>query len=151
MKVTKVASYGVGASLICILLMAWLVGCDVVTHTYPTLADAKKAGLFERGWLPDLLPLSAANIRTSNDLDINTSEGRFDLSPADMALFKTRLQPGFPEKSRFANWSKSMEGVSRRSDWVAQYRDGETIWVFNCTARMSSCEYLMWVEQKPAQ
>jgi hypothetical protein len=124
-----------------------LVSCDTVTNTYSDLAEARKDGLFERGWLPDILPPSAANIRTSNNLDLNISEGVFTASPSDVSLFRKQLQPGFPPKAPFRNWAARMEQKARQSDWVAHYRWDGMIWVFNCRAGRSSCEYLMWTEQ----
>ena len=65
-------------TLFCIAILSSLtVGCDVVTSNYETMQDARNDRLFERGWLPDILPDSTTSIRTSNDLDINTSVGEF--------------------------------------------------------------------------
>lgn len=37
------------------LLVVFLAGCsDSVTERYATIEDARKAGLFQRGWLPDV-------------------------------------------------------------------------------------------------
>jgi uncharacterized lipoprotein len=78
-------------ALVSVLIIA---GCsDVVTDRYQTLQAARDDQLFERGWLPDILPPSAHDIRTSNDLDLNTSEGEFYISELEFDAFVSRLQP----------------------------------------------------------
>ena len=69
-----------------------LGGCDDVTNKYSTLEDARDAELFHRGWLPDILPVSAYDIRVTNDLDANTSEGEFSFEPADFPSFAARFE-----------------------------------------------------------
>ena len=44
-----------------------LCSCDVVTSKYATLADARNDRLFERGWLPDILPPSTREISVNPD------------------------------------------------------------------------------------
>ncbi|WP_248386515.1 hypothetical protein [Vibrio sp. ED004] len=52
-----------------------LVGCsDQVTNEYSTYAEAKSDNLFDRAWLPDILPESTTSIEVTNDLDNNSFE-----------------------------------------------------------------------------
>jgi hypothetical protein len=37
--------------------------------------------LFERGWLPDIVPDSSREITINNDLDLNLSKGEFFFDP----------------------------------------------------------------------
>jgi hypothetical protein len=56
-----------------------LFGCapsDWVSDSYATLEEAEADGLFARGWLPDLLPASATNIRTEINLDLKRLQRR---------------------------------------------------------------------------
>ena len=76
------------------LALFLLAGCDVVTSEYPTRADAEAKSLFARGWLPDFLPVSTANIVTHNNLDINTSWGEFRFEPSELDAFLARLTAG---------------------------------------------------------
>ncbi len=71
--------------LLALLSLIFLAACtsDVVESNYATLAEARADQLFGRGWLPDVLPASAFNIRTSNNLDLNQSEGEFSFRPDD--------------------------------------------------------------------
>jgi len=50
---------------------------DVVTASYATLDEAKKAGAVERGWVPDGLPPGTTEIRDAHDLDSNRHWGLF--------------------------------------------------------------------------
>jgi len=57
-----------------VLVFLFLAGYgDVVTDDYVTYKDAVKDNLFIRGWLPEILPQSTRDIRTENNLDLNTS------------------------------------------------------------------------------
>ncbi|ARP40470.1 hypothetical protein [Vibrio syngnathi] len=71
-----------------------LSGCsDVVSSEYSTYEKAKEARLFDRGWLPDLLPESTLSIKVSNDLDSNTSEGSFIINEPTLSEFIATLKP----------------------------------------------------------
>jgi hypothetical protein len=98
-----------------------LYSCDVATSRYATLADARNDRLFERGWLPDILPPSTRDIRVSNDLDVNHSEGEFSFDPADFAGFASRLRPMGGEKF--------------------QYSANKHAWTFSCDASRGRCKY----------
>src|SRR5688572_23700134 len=78
--------------LIIIACALALLGCDVVTDRYATLQDARSDSLFQRGWLPDILPPSSHDIRTSNDLDLNVSSGEFHFSPQEFPDFTASLR-----------------------------------------------------------
>ena len=53
--------------------LALISGCsDAVSDEYSTYAQAKEERLFDRGWLPDILPKSTVKIEVNNDLDVNT-------------------------------------------------------------------------------
>ncbi|MGF1825223.1 hypothetical protein L4D17_04265 [Vibrio splendidus] len=87
-------------------------GCsDVVSDEYSTYAQAKQERLFDRGWLPDILPKSTVKIEVNNDLDVNTSEGCFVISE--------------PALSEFIGKLKLTESTNQ-----FQFVDGENVWVF---------------------
>ncbi|CAH9050794.1 hypothetical protein PSECIP111854_00605 [Pseudoalteromonas sp. CIP111854] len=52
----------------------------------------QKNGLFERGWLPDVLPKSTTNIVAVNDLDNNTSAGNFTLEKTHLNKFLAHVE-----------------------------------------------------------
>lgn len=77
------------------LLSALLVlgACsDVVKSKYATYEQAKSDGLFERGWIPDLLPESTTQIEVNNDLDLNVSKGKFVVADSEIEGFLGQLQ-----------------------------------------------------------
>jgi len=76
-------------------LMLVVVGCsDSIRTEFATLADAKAARAFERGWLPPLLPEEATCIVEVNDLDANVGRGSFRFPPGGMAAYLERLEKG---------------------------------------------------------
>ena len=107
--------------LVVAVLALFLFGCDVVTSRYATLDDARRDRLFERGWLPDILPPSTRDIRVLNDVDVNTSQGEFSFDPVDYAAFAARLQIA--------------------ADGTFQYSSGQYTWKFSCDSRRGFCRY----------
>ena len=92
--------------------LALMSGCsDVVSDEYSTYAQAKEERLFDRGWLPDILPKSTLNIEVNNDLDASTSKGRFIINE--------------PALSEFIGKLKLTESTNQ-----FQFVDGENVWVF---------------------
>jgi hypothetical protein len=65
-------------SLVVVLSLSLLQGCDKVKTQYATLADAHASGAFERGWLPPSLPVGTTNIVEINNVDANAGKGTFD-------------------------------------------------------------------------
>ena len=82
-------SFLVLASILALLSFA---GCsEKVQSHYPTRADAETAQLFDRGWLPVIIPPSSRNIKVENDLDLNTSAGEFHFKTNDSFSFLSHL------------------------------------------------------------
>jgi hypothetical protein len=110
--------------IVCLAALPSLSSCsDVVTRTYATLDDARRDRLFERGWLPDILPLSARQIRVSSNLDINTADGEFSFDPAHFAEFTACLHP--------------------RQDGSFEFSMDHNKWVFTCDGSHTHCHYSM--------
>jgi hypothetical protein len=73
----------VGLSLALILLAnAACRNLDVVTASYATLDEARRAGAIERGWVPDGLPPGTHEIREAHDLDSSRRWGLFSFPPS---------------------------------------------------------------------
>ena len=123
-----------------------LAGCisDVVTSRYSTLEEARADRLFERGWLPDFLPPSARHIRTSNNLDLSTSEGEFYFSPEHAQSFYKHLTRGLPRPEGSEQWEQqvSEHREAGLEPWWHQER-GYT-WVFFCSSSAGLCKYSAW-------
>ncbi|NOJ07571.1 hypothetical protein [Vibrio splendidus] len=93
-------------------ILALMSGCsDVVSDEYSTYAQAKQERLFDRGWLTDILPKSTLNIEVNNDLDANTSKGRFIINEPALSEFIAKLE-------------------SSESTNEFHFVDDENVWVF---------------------
>lgn len=96
-----------------------LSGCsDVVTSRYATYQDAVNDDLFTRGWLPEILPDTTTNIKTINDLDLNTSNGYFDLQKSDIAIFTLQLV-----RTPNGKYSYSYGDISKDPTWTFEVDD----------------------------
>jgi len=68
-----------------VILLLSLAACsEQVEETYPTWAEAQRAGAVERGWIPTFVPRSAREIRDSHDLDSNRQTLFFVARPSDI-------------------------------------------------------------------
>src|SRR4029450_10463956 len=101
---------------------------DVVTDRYATLQDARADEVFGRGWLPDVLPPSSHDIRTSNDLDLNTSVGEFSFLPGEFELLRRRLLPYANPDDPFTDAfdSKVARHVSAGHPGFSEHHNGST-------------------------
>ncbi|QXC58818.1 hypothetical protein KSS82_12345 [Vibrio mimicus] len=74
-------------------LLVVLAGCsDTVKHHYANYQQAQADHLFEKGWLPPILPSSTTQIELINDLDSNRSEGSFVIAETDLMSFLDQLE-----------------------------------------------------------
>lgn len=112
---------------------------DVVTSRYETRAEAEADRLFERGWLPAILPASSRNIRTRNDLDSNHSEGEFAFAPQEAAAFIRQLRRMHPAEVSGTDSVRFLE----RGYWPHAYQDEDAEWIFFLNAEKGHCEYRM--------
>jgi hypothetical protein len=62
-----------------------------ITH-HASLADARQAGVIERGWVPELLPAGSTDLTEIHDLDKNTGTGTFHFPSADLEAFKNQAR-----------------------------------------------------------
>lgn len=80
-------------NILLVAAIAVVTGCsDAITTEYSTYAEAKDDKLFERGWLPDILPKSTTNIEVKNDLDRNTSVGSFFIEQREIRKFLDKVE-----------------------------------------------------------
>ena len=121
-------------------------GCDTYTAEshYANLAQARADHLFGRGWLPDLLPESSTNIRTSNNLDVNTSTGSFEFAPTDFDKLYKKLTPGAAKTSKYSNWQSTIEKYTSDGFTPLTYKKEGYTWVFFCHMAKGRCDYFMW-------
>jgi hypothetical protein len=132
--------------ILAFLLCLFLVGCsDVVTSHYETYNDAAADQLFARGWLPEFIPSSSFSITTSNDLDVNTSEGEFSFNPVDAQAFASQLHPYSGRKSPYVK-KRIGQGYA-----PYEYTKGNTIWLFFLNPDKGHAYYDLWTVRKGSQ
>ena len=124
---------------------------DVVTSRYATLAEARAANLFGRGWLPDILPSSATEIRASNDLNVSTSEGEFRFAPGDYEQLSSHLLPYADVDNPSAPFAGQVSRRKRGGFEIGAYSDESSTWVFLCRPAEGFCEYAMWLRRDPSE
>jgi hypothetical protein len=61
---------------------------DLKYSHHANLAAARKAGVIERGWVPELLPSGSTEIFETHNLDTNIGTGSFNFPSADLDAFK---------------------------------------------------------------
>ncbi|ASM98627.1 hypothetical protein [Vibrio vulnificus] len=110
------------------LLLLVLTGCsDIVQSHYDNYQQAQADQLFERGWLPDVLPVSTTQIEVANDLDNNTSQGSFLIAEKEMGQFLSQLQPlETANQYRFESdnsvWIFTLNEAGKVSYQLSEYR-----------------------------
>ncbi|AVX01377.1 hypothetical protein D8T51_15480 [Vibrio vulnificus] len=111
-----------------LLLLLVLTGCsDIVQSHYDNYQQAQADQLFERGWLPDVLPVSTTQIEVANDLDNNTSQGSFLIAEKEMGQFLSQLQPlETANQYRFESdnsvWIFTLNEAGKVSYQLSEYR-----------------------------
>jgi len=137
---------GFVGAVVCVIVVALLfVSTDVVENHYSSLANARADHLFERGWLPDILPASAHDIRTRNNLDLSLSDGEFSFEPAEAAGFVSRVQPYRAAPNQLASIDPRAAKMRRKGFELYSFIDQDSSWVFSCKAEAGYCEYTMWI------
>ena len=128
------------------LIALLFTGCSphAATSHYATLADAREERLFDKGWLPDILPASTTSIRTTNDIECSRSTGRFRMSPSDFAAFAAHSVDGAPAQAPLDDWAAVLAGYAADGLLPRTYRSGVYTWVFFCRADTGECQYVLW-------
>ena len=118
---------GYGFIFTCFSLIS---GCDdlIVTSHYATRSEAEADRLFERGWLPSIIPQSSRDITTINDLDLNYSDGEFRFGTEG-------LQPFISELTKLE--------VTKQGYQPFEFEDESSRWVFLIDPLKGHCKYRM--------
>ena len=77
---------------ICVAAVIFVQSCGSRRESfYPSLADAKKAGEINRGWIPDYIPESSHAIHIVYDPESPRTWCAFEFSPSDSQTFQKNL------------------------------------------------------------
>ncbi|MCP5304349.1 MAG: hypothetical protein H6953_02790 [Chromatiaceae bacterium] len=129
------------------LIASALSACDVVSTSYPNRGEATANGQIANGWLPEIIPSSATEIETNNDLDLNVSWGKFKYAKANHREFFAQLS--LPSRtSPFENWQETLAEHQARGFEIGEYAEVQQVWVFFCSKAVAKCEYRMWLERR---
>lgn len=112
---------------------------DRVTNRYATRVEAEADRLFDRGWLPSFIPTSASDIRVSNDLDLNTSEGSFLFMPSEAVGFTAKLT----RLDASALWDQQQRPFLERGFTAHHHAEAGSEWMFLVSAATGRCDYFM--------
>ena len=134
MRIARVIALILLGCIAVIFLLLLIIPSNTVTSRYDRLQDARADGLFDRGWLPDVLPPTAFDIEVSNNLDLNMSAGEFSFDPAEYPLLLEKTRP-YPTGGKAGG---NRDGLEER----LIENDG-AIWVFRCSKSRGYCEYDM--------
>jgi hypothetical protein len=130
---------------IVVLLLLFLIGCgETVTNHYPTRAAAEADRLFDRGWLPSLIPATATAITTSNDLDHSTSRGEFSCAARDTVAFIGVLKKYSGQKAPFPGFSEYVTEQKAGGYDAYEYSNAQAIWIFFVNSRTGHVRYAMY-------
>ena len=130
-----------------VIAMLLIGGCSgTVTNHYPTRAKAEADDLFQRGWLPSFIPASARDITTSNNLDINTSEGNFWYDPKQTNDFLAHLKPYSGQKPKLDRWQDYIAKRKKEGYDSFEYTADKRVWVFLVNSGKGHVLYVMWLQ-----
>jgi hypothetical protein len=118
---------------------------DVVSNHYVSLQDARADRLFERGWLPDLLPPSSRDIRVVADLDTNVSSGEFHFAPGEFSSLSAKLHAYTKGPSPLVSLQSDVDGFIAKGYEAYEFADTQGKWVFLCKPDRGVCEYRSWL------
>ena len=137
-----------------ILTLGSLLLCacsDNVQTTYVNRQDAIEKGLVAKGWLPNFIPASARQIQTSNDLDLNVSDGSFRFKAEDWNSFAAHLKTHGRATPPFVNWAHTVENYKSRGYESWWHEEDRATWVFFCKPHEGLCEHRMWLHRAPVK
>ncbi|NBR42103.1 MAG: hypothetical protein EBU04_04345 [Verrucomicrobia bacterium] len=65
---------------------------DTKISRHANLAEVRKAGVIEQGWVPEILPAGSKDITETHNLDTNVGMGTFQFPSADLDAFKAQAR-----------------------------------------------------------
>lgn len=101
-----------------------------------------------KGWLPEIIPPSSRKITTSNDLDLNMSDGEFYFDEIDGPAFLSQLKPYAGRKSPWDNLNATVEDWKRNGYLPYEYVKDDTVWIFFINLKKGHAAYQMWLNRK---
>lgn len=113
----------VGVLILLIAMGTAITIIETPIDEYSSIAEARAAGAFERGWLPDFLPPGAIHLREVHDIDTNERWLAFTAPLPELHTLTLRLSPLSYEDARRTAVDRPWRVAS---DWPPEL--SATIW-----------------------
>jgi hypothetical protein len=126
------------------LISLALSGCLEKSDEYDTIEEARKNHLFEKGWLPDLLPASTYDLKVVTAVEIPAGHGKFRFDPKEYHDFAAKLEPHEGVMSKVESDNESIRELLDRGYEAHAYSSGTINWIFLCEQRKAVCEFFVW-------
>lgn len=121
-----------------------LSGCLDRSDEYETVDDARKSHVFDKGWLPDLLPASAYDLKVVTNVEISAGRGKFRFDPKDYPEFLAKLARYEGSMSKIDDDNESIKKLLGEGYEARAYSMGATSWIFLCEQKKAVCEFFVW-------
>ena len=133
-----------------IVLSLFDASCST-THPicYPLLVACLYPETLEFGWLPTLIPKSSNDIKTSNNFDINTSNGEFYCDTSENIIFLVHLWNSIGHKAPITRWTEYVTRNKSRKDTrhlniQMGIHSGCFLWIPKMAMVVMRCDFYGW-------
>jgi hypothetical protein len=143
-SIVKAIAIAVAVAFFALVSLLMLMPSDRVEERYTSIGAAREAQLFQRGWLPDILPMSTNRLRVSSYADSNTADGEFYFDAVEWHSLRNRLSGGISKQAPYVRWSSDVESYTRNGYDAWSTASDDMNWVFFCKPAIGHCEYVAW-------
>lgn len=137
----KISFRSIAMSALCAVALS---GCLDRSDDYDNIDDARAGHVFEKGWLPDMLPASTHNLRVSTTVEDSAGRGKFGFDPKDYAAFIANLSAYDGAMSKVEKDQRSIKRLLDKGYEAYTYASGATHWVFLCDQKEGRCDFFVW-------
>lgn len=127
-----------------VIFAASLSGCLDRSDHYSNVNEAREGRVFEKGWLPDILPESAYDLKVITTVESSAGRGRFRFDPNDYRAFSDNLLPYDGAMSKIDSDNRSIRRLLDNGYEARTFSSRSTSWVFLCDQKNSVCEFFVW-------
>ncbi|HLK97978.1 MAG TPA: hypothetical protein VK364_09440, partial [Hymenobacter sp.] len=126
------------------LLWVSLSGCLDRSDHYKNLGEARAAQVFEKGWLPDILPASAYDLEVITTVDVAAGRGSFYFDPKDYPAFTAKLSAYNGAMSKIDHDNKAIKELLAKNYEAHTYSSRRGYWIFLCDPKEFFCKFFVW-------
>lgn len=137
----KILTRSIVLSALCAVVLS---GCLDRSDDYDDIDDAKAGHVFEKGWLPDLLPASTRDLRVTTTVEDSAGRGKFNFDPKDYAAFIANLSAYDGAMSKVEKDNRSIKKLLDKGYEAYTYASGATNWIFLCNQKEGHCDFFVW-------